>query len=406
MKYEAFVARRYLTARRKQAFISVITFVSALGITNGVMAQVIAIALITGFQSDVQDKILGSTSHIMVSEITGEGLSDYQELLPRIGRVQGVETVSPVAYDIALINGPYKSYGAMLKGVDFALEIETTPWLAALDMGSLPKEGSVREGILLGRRVALQIGAGLGDIVTVLTSSSRLSPIGLVPKTKRFEVTGIFSTGVYEFDNTLALVSLSTAQKFLGLDDRISFIQVKIDRIFDAPKIADRIREFLPPEAYVTTWMELNRSLFSALKLEKTIIFLTITLIVIVAALNIIASLILMVMEKTRDIGILIALGATSRNIRRIFFFQGAMIGMIGTALGVILGLAWCWLANRFEIIKVPVDIYNIPFVPFTIKFVDLLLIIGVALFISFISTLFPSYRAARIDPAQALKYE
>jgi len=406
MRYEFFVASRYLTARRKQAFISVITFVSVLGVTIGVMALVIAIALITGFQGDVQDKILGATSHIMVSEITGQGLSDHQQLRTQIESIKGVVSASPVAYDLVLLSGPYKSYGAMLKGMDLEREKESSPWLDPLDRGNIPDRNTKREGILLGRRLAMEIGATIGDVITVLTSSSRLSPIGLIPKTKRLVVTGIFNTGLYEFDSATALVHLETAQKFFGLEDRVSYIQVNIDKIFMAPEYAEKIMEDLPPEAFVTTWMELNRSLFSALDLEKKIIFLTIALIVIVAALNIIASLILMVMEKTRDIGILMAMGATTRNIRNIFFQQGAMIGFIGTALGVTLGLIWCWLANAFKLIKVPVDIYQISYVPFHIRFVDLCFIILVTLLICNLATLFPSHRASKVDPVSALKYE
>jgi len=405
MNYELFIASRYLKAKRKQAFISVITFISTLGIAIGVMALVIALALITGFQEDVQGKILGATSHIMVSDLSGEGLSGYQDLIVQVRGINGVQVVSPVIYDMVLISGPYKSKGGMLKGIDFELDKAHSPWLAELDQGSLPSD-SPREGILLGKEMAFSIGANVGDVVTILTSSSRLSPLGLVPKTKRFLVSGLFSAGLYEFDSTTALISLRSAQKFFSLEDRINQLQIKIADIFRAPEVADELRLVLPPTAYVTTWMELNRSLFSALKLEKNIMFLTITLIVVVAALNIIATLILMVMEKTRDIGILMAIGAPSGSIRKVFFLQGAMIGIIGTTGGALLGLLCCWLANTFQLIKVPVDIYQITYVPFHIKPVDLMLIIGVSLFISLLSTLFPSHRASRVDPVVALKYE
>ena len=405
MNYEFFVAKRYLIAKRKQAFISVITFISVLGITIGVMALIIAIALITGFQEDVQDKILGATSHIMVSDLTGEGLRDYAQLISKIEAIKGLKSISPVVYNTVLISGFSRSQGAVLKGIDFELEKKSSAWLQKLERGGIPSS-SPREGILLGREIAFNVGAGIGDVVTVLAPSSRLSPIGLLPKTKRFVVTGIFVTGLYEFDSSTALISLASAQKFFGLDEKISTIQIRIEDIFEAPQIADRIREILPATAYVTTWMELNKSLFSALKLEKNIMFLTIALIVLVAALNIIATLILMVMEKTRDIGILIALGATSQNIKKIFFLQGAMIGVIGTFVGVTLGLVWCWLANTFKLIKVPVDIYQISFVPFHLRPFDLLMIVGVTLMISLLSTLFPSQRASKVDPAIALKYE
>jgi lipoprotein-releasing system permease protein len=406
MSYEYFVAKRYLTAKRKQAFISVITFISILGITIGVMALVIAIALITGFQGDVQDKILGSTSHVIIRDYSEGGLEDYDQLISRVRGVDGVINVSPVVLDTVLITGFVKSQGAMLRGVDFERERESSPWLQNLSMGDLPDPEAKRNGILLGRDLSFTIGATVGDKVTVLTSSSRLSPMGPLPRMRQFVVSGIFHTGLYDFDSATALVSLSAAQRAFKLENSINLIQIRISNIFRAPETAEEIKKLLPPQAYVITWMELNRALFSALRLEKQLMFLTITLIVFVAALNIIATLILMVMEKTRDIGILKAMGTTSRSIRKIFFLQGAMIGVIGTAVGTVLGLLWCWMANTFELIKVPQEIYVIAFVPFRIKPLDLLMIIGVTLLISLLSTLFPSHRASKVDPVEALKYE
>jgi len=406
MTFELFVARRYLTARRKQAFISVITTISAVGIAIGVAALVIAIALITGFQGDVQDKILGATSHVMVSDLGGQGLADYEAMAEKIRRLPGVESASPVVYSTVLITGIGESSGALIKGIDFDRERPGAAWLQRLEAGAIPAAGGAREGLLLGRELALRIGAQVGDIVDIVTASSTLYPLGLMPKRKRFLVTGIFNTGLYEFDNSTALVAIGVAQKLFGLEGRASYVQVKLKDIFAAPQTGERIKAVLPAAVYITTWMELNKSLFSALKLEKNIMFLTITLIVIVAALNIIATLILMVMEKTRDIGILMAMGATPRMVNRIFFLQGALIGVIGTALGVLLGLGWCALANTFELIKIPVDIYQISYVPFRMRPLDLALIIGVTLLISFVSTLFPARRAAKIDPVVALKYE
>ncbi|OGD21869.1 MAG: hypothetical protein A2W03_10805 [Candidatus Aminicenantes bacterium RBG_16_63_16] len=406
MTYEFFIARRYLRARRKQAFISVITFISILGIAIGVMALVIALALITGFQRDVQDKILGATSHLMISDLGSAGIPDYRDLRARIQALPGVKVVSPVVYDIVLLSGPLRSHGATLKGIDFALDKPHYGWLRDLEEGALPAD-SGRDGIILGKDLAYSLGVGPGDTVSVLTASSlRLSPLGPVPKLREFQVTGVFSAGLYEFDSTTALTTLGVAQRLYRLDDRVTHLQIMIDDIFQAGRLAESLRGSLPATLYVTTWMDLNRTLFSALKLEKNIMFLTITLIVIVAALNIIASLILMVMEKTRDIGILMAIGAPASSIQKIFFLQGAMIGVLGTSAGVVLGLVASWLANAFQLIKVPVDIYQISFVPFHIQFTDLLMIIGVSLAISLLSTLFPSRRAAKVDPVVALKYE
>lgn len=405
MSFELFLARRYLTARRKQAFISVITSVSILGVTIGVMALVIALSLITGFQEDVQDKILGATSHLMISDLSGEGLKDYQELAAEIKKIPEVESVTPVIYNTVLIVGPARNAGALLKGLNFKEEAEVSSWLQNLPAGKLPESSNQYE-IVLGKSLAATLGVSVGDLVNVLIPAGRLTPVGLLPRTRNFIVSGIFDSGLYEFDSSTALISLELAQKIFNLPARVSYLQVRIDNIFQADKVAEKIYLISNPGIYVTTWMELNRSLFSALKLEKTLLFLTITLIVVVAALNIIASLVLMVMEKTRDIGVLMAMGATARNIKKIFFLQGAIIGVVGTSLGLSLGLVWCWLANTFKLIRLPVDIYQISYVPFHARPLDLVLIVLVTLSITFISTLFPSRRAAKIDPVQALKYE
>ncbi|MGB4704732.1 MAG: lipoprotein-releasing ABC transporter permease subunit [Candidatus Saccharicenans sp.] len=405
MKFELFLARRYLTARRKQAFISVITFVSILGVTIGVMALVIALSLITGFQEDVQDKILGATSHLMVSSLGGEGLRDFEKLAANIRQLPEVESVTPVVYNTVLVLSPGRSSGAILKGLNFQEEVQVSPWLKNLEAGRLPAEDG-REEIMLGRDLAASLGVGAGDQVEVIIPVARLTPLGLLPRTKTFRVSGVFRSGLYEFDSSTALISMPVAQRLFNLPGMVSYLQVRIKDIFEAERVAEKIYRTDGPGIYVTTWMELNRSLFSALKLEKTLLFLTISLIVLVAALNIVASLVLMVMEKTRDIGVLMALGATAASVRKIFFLQGALIGVIGTALGMALGLLWCWLANVFKLIKVPVDIYQISYVPFHPKPLDMALIVAVTLAITFVSTIFPSRRAAKIDPVQALKYE
>ncbi len=369
MSFELFVAQRYLTAKSKQAFISVITLISVLGIAIGVMALVIAIALITGFQEDVQDKILGATSHVMVSDLAGEGLRDYEDGRGEDRRASGRRFGLPRR----LQPGPDQRAVAELGGPaqgdrSSSARRRDSAWLEKLESGRAARAGGPQEGSSSGRELAFAIGAGLGDVGHRPDDRLPAFAHGPLPQDQAIRVTGIFNTGLYEFDSSTALVPLETAQKFLGFEGRVTYLQVKLADIFEAARVGGRIKEVLPPVVYVTTWMELNKSLFSALKLEKNIMFLTITLIVFVAALNIIATLILMVMEKTRDIGILMAMGATARSIRRIFFLQGALIGVIGTALGVALGLGWCWLANTFQLIRIPVDIYQISYVPFRIE--------------------------------------
>ena len=405
MSTASFIARRYLTAKRKQAFVSVITFISALGITIGVAALIIAVALITGFQEDVQGKILRATSHLMISDVTGDSLRSHRTMAEQVRRFKGVKSVSPVAVNVVLIQGRSKTHPATMKGLDLDLEAKQSDWLGRLETGELPRDGG-RAGMVLGHDLAYALGVGIGDILSVLTPSFRLSPLGALPKIKTFRVTGIFSTGLYEFDSSTAIIPIVTAQRIFDMDEGVSYLQVMLDDVFAAPRLKEELKSALPPLIYITTWGELNKSLFSALKLEKNIIFLTIALIVLVASLNIIATLILMVMEKTRDIGILMSMGSTAGQVQKIFFLQGAMIGIGGTVLGTALGLGWCALANALKLIRVPVDIYQISFVPFHIKPFDLLVIVGVSLLISLSSTLFPSRRASKVDPVTALKYE
>lgn len=403
MKFELFIAKRYLIAKRKQAFISVISLVSIIGITIGVMALLIALALMTGFHKDIQSKILSATSHIIISDIGGEGIKDWESLSKKIKETDKKEeiiSITPVVYGMGLISSEWRAVPAGVRGLDFVLE--KRDWLRKIEKGRIPGKGEV----ILGKELAKSIGVDLGDSVNVISTSFTLSPFGLMPRSKTFKVCGIFSTGLYEYDSTTAIIPIQEAQLFFKMKDRVSFLHITIKDIFRAGELSDKIKEKLEYSFLVTSWMELNRSLFSALKLEKKVIFFTISLIVFVASLNIIASLILMVMEKTKDIGILISMGATKGMIRRIFFFQGAIIGIFGTIAGLSLGLIWCVIANKFQLIKVPIDIYQISYVPFRPELKDILLIVLISLVISFSSTLLPSTRASKINPAEALRYE
>jgi len=403
MKFELFVAKRYLIAKRKQAFISVISLVSIIGITIGVMALLIALALMTGFHKDIQSKILSATSHIIISDIGGEGIKDWESIKSKIKEIDKkgeIVSITPVVYGMGLVSSNWRAVPAGIRGLD--LKLEERDWLKKIEKGRPPENGEV----ILGKELAKNIGVDIEDSVNVISTSFTLSPFGLIPRSKTLKVSGIFSTGLYEFDSTTAIIPIEDAKLFFKMKDRVSFIHITIKDIFKAGDFSDRIREKLNYSLLVTSWMELNRSLFSALKLEKKVIFFTISLIVFVASLNIIASLILMVMEKTKDIGILISMGATKGMIRRIFFLQGAIIGIFGTFVGLILGLIWCFLANKFQLIKVPIDIYQISYVPFKPELKDIILIVIVSLAISFSSTLFPSSRASRVNPAEALRYE
>ena len=362
LPFELHVALRYLLAKRKQAFISVISFISTLGVTVGVMALVIALALMTGLQQELRDRIVGSNPHIYVWNT---------------------------------------------KGIDPGLEPEVTNLKGAITSGSLDalisREGAP-DGILLGKDLAAKLGVTQGDDVS-LTMGATLTPAGLLPRTRRLKVVGLFSLGLYEIDSSYGFLSLDVAKRLLG-KDKVDLIQLRVDDIFAAPRIASSITETLGSQYVTQDWADMNKSLFSALGLEKMAISLTIGLIVMVAALNIVASLILLVMEKHRDIGILKTMGASARSVTAIFMMQGLIIGVVGTTVGASAGYALSALLTRYKLIRVPADVYQMSYVPFRVLPTDLLFVIVGAVLICFFATIYPSRQAAKLDPVQALRYE
>jgi lipoprotein-releasing system permease protein len=404
MKFAWFIARRYLTKGRKNSFISIISAVSILGIAIGVAALVIALALINGFQADIRDRILSSSAHIMITDRFGDGFTGYGETERDLaGRFPEVKAVMPVVFGTVLVKGGARDVsGAVFRGLDLGRK-KLEPWLAELDFGRLPQ--GERE-VLLGRELALKLNLFAGDSCLVVSPQAALSPMGIMPRFRKFHISGIFRSGLYEFDSGTVISGLAAAQKLFSLKDKVSYLQINLHDIFSAEKVADALRARLGAGRTVITWRELNQSLYSALKLEKTVLFFTLALIIVVASLNIVAGLILLVMQKIKDIGILLSYGTTAAQIRRIFFLQGAVIGVLGTALGVILGLGFCFLANRYELIKVPPEIYQVSFVPFHIGLFDLGAIVFVSLLISFLATLLPSRKAAAISVVDAVKYE
>jgi lipoprotein-releasing system permease protein len=380
------------------------SLISIIGIAIGVAALIIALTLINGFQGDIRNKILNSTAHIMINNIIGEGVEGYDLIVDDIkSRFKEVKSVNPIVSGTVLIQGRSRnSSGAIIWGMDLA-SVGDKEWLKDLKSGRLPVG---KNELILGREVASRVNLFEGSPCRVITPQPVLSPSGILPRIKKFNVTGIFHSGLYEIDNTTVITNLETAQKLFKLDDKISFIQVYLKDSFKAEEIAEKMRDIFPAQLQVITWKDLNASLYSALKLEKTILFFTLTLIIIVASLNIVAGLILLVIRKTKDIGILLSYGATPRIIKRIFFIQGSVIGIIGTTLGVIIGLVFCSLANRFELIKIPAEIYQMSYVPFNVGFFDLLAVVFVSLLISFTATLIPSKRAASVNVIEALKNE
>ena len=404
--FELHIALRYLLAKRKQAFISVISLISTLGVTVGVMALVIALALMTGLQGELRNRILGSNAHVYVWK--QGGILDYHAEAHKLLQVPRVIGAAPAIHGLGLISASASASAVQIKGIDPALEPQVTDLLGAIRSGSIgllkaPADGV--DGILLGKDLAAELGVSVGDSVSILTPQGTLSPMGLLPRSRRLRVAGTFSLGLYEFDSTYGFISLDAARRLLD-KEMVDFIQLRVDDIYRAPAIARDISDRLGKEYQANDWSFMNRSLFSALTLEKMAISITIGLIVMVAALNIVASLILLVMEKHRDIAILKTMGASARSVTTMFMMQGLIIGLVGTTIGAAAGYAVAYVLDRYKLIRVPVDIYQVSHVPFTVQPLDFTLVVIAAMIVCLVATIYPSRQAARLDPAQALRYE
>lgn len=403
MKFEFFIARRYLVRGRKTTFISIVSLVSIIGIAIGVAALIIALGLMNGFQNDIRNKILDSTAHIMISDIMGEGLAGYKRLISELEKIEKVKSAGPVVFGTVLVKGSgNNATGAILRGIETEGDAESE-WLTRMQTGRLPKG---KKEMIIGKDLSLKIGLFEGDDCLVISPQPVLSPTGVIPRYRKFKISGIFRSGLYEVDNGTVITSLAAAQKLFKLENKISYIQIYLKDLFDAESVARQVKRLLPAHLSVITWRDLNAALYSALKLEKTVLFFTLTLIIIVAALNIIAGLILLVIQKIKDIGILLSYGATPRMIKKIFFVQGSIIGILGTVVGVLIGVGFSILANKFELIKVPSEWFQMSYVPFHIGWFDLTAVILVSLLISFIATLIPSKKAASINVVEAVKNE
>ena len=406
--FEGFVAVRYLLARRKQAFISLISAISILGVTVGVMALLIALALMTGLQGELRDRIVGSSAHIYVSK-TGEGFVDYHAEIAKMKSVPHVIGAAPAVLGKGLLtSGSDAQAPATVKGIDPSLEPQVTDLQKSMRVGSVDDirtQPDAMDGIVLGTDLAQSLGVKRGDTVRLITPDEVLTPLGPEPRRRAFKVVGIFSLGLFEFDSEYAFVDLPVAERIFG-KSHPDFIQLRLDDMFIAPKIAAVIPEQLGPEYLAQDWADMNKSLFSALWLEKMAISITIGLIVMVAALNIIASLVLLVMEKSRDIAILKTMGSSAASIRRIFMLQGLIIGLVGTGMGALAGCTLIYILDRYRLIHVPIDVYQISYVPFTLLPLDFVVVIVSAMVICFVATIYPSRQASKLDPAQALRYQ
>lgn len=407
LPFELQIALRYLTARRKQAFISVISLVSTLGVTLGVIALILALALMTGLQQELRTRILGATAHIFVWK--HGGLEHDRQEAAALLAVPGVVGAAPAVLGKALISSGRQEAFITLKGIDPAVEVAVSDIAGAMKAGSLDAlsapvpDGGV-PGIVIGEDLARTLGLSLGDDVTLLTPQGTLSPMGLLPRQRRLRVVGLFTLGLFEFDAAYGFVTLPLARRLVGSPEA-GLIQVRVADIYDTAAVAARIEARFGGLYTTQTWAELNRALFSALWLEKMAISITIGLIVMVAALNIVASLILLVMEKSPDIAILKTMGASGRSITIIFMLQGLIIGIVGTLAGTGIGYGLALVADRYQLIRVPIDVYQIAYVPFVVESLDLAVVMAGAVLVCFAATIYPSRQASKLDPAEALRF-
>ena len=421
MRFELFIASRYLRAKRRQAVVGIITIISIIGVAAGVASLIIALAINNGFRQDLQDRLLGSTAHVELMRVQSDGIRDWPALVSRLEKQPHVVAASPALYEQVLISRGPRATGAVLKGVLPDYENKTSEILKTVKLGSLAplnpqpaakpannEDTGTEENppIILGQEMANDLGATLGSTVLVTSPQGELTPFGLVPKYMRFKVVGIFNSGFYNYDQSWAYTRLSAAQKLFGLGDVVSVVEFKLDDLYRAGEVGHQLEQAAGAGFMSTNWMEQNRQLFRALRLERVVTFITIGLIVFVAALNILISLIMMVMEKTRDIAVLVSLGARRRQVRNIFIAQGVLIGVVGTAFGLALGYLISLLGARYHFISLSPEVYSIDYVPFAPRALDGLLVASLALGVSFIATIYPSLAAARVLPAEALRYE
>ncbi|HEX9592979.1 MAG TPA: lipoprotein-releasing ABC transporter permease subunit [bacterium] len=416
MSPDLFIALRYLRSRRKSRFISLITWISVGGIALGVAALLTVIAVMTGFEEDLRDKILSTNAHVVVLSHDPDGITDTAKILAAVEGAPGVIGASPFILSQVMLTTPRGVSGVMFNGIDprriarvAALPDEMVEGSvdALADRPAVVDEDQLRPGILLGRELARTLGVYLQDDVSVVSPVGEPSPMGgMIPKIRVFRVVGIFATGMYEYDNSLAYVSVASAQEFLGMGTAVTGITVKTADFFHASETAAELQRRLGFPYWARDWIDMNRNLFSALKLEKITMFVILTLIVLVAAFNIVSGLIMTVMEKGREIAILQSMGATRRFVRRIFLWQGIVIGVSGTILGLLIGVAICMVLKHWHFIELPGDVYYFTTLPVEIRWSDFALVTAAAIALSFLATLFPSWQAARFDPVEALRYE
>jgi lipoprotein-releasing system permease protein len=406
MKFELLVAIRYLKAKRKQAVISLITVISVIGVAAGVAALIIALAINAGFRRDLEKKLLGAQAHVnLVSRERGVGIVEYRRIVKEVEQVPGVVLAAPAIYQKVLMTSEAASpTGVLMKGIIPDMESRMSDLAKNMVEGNL--DDFHDDSVIIGKELAKTLGTFKGDHLQIITAETRMTPLGAMPRSRVVQVAGIFSSGLYDLDSSWVYVPLSFAQRISGYGDLVSVIEVKVNDIYKATSIGKAIIDRVGNSLDFTDWISMNQSIFQALVLERLVMFITIGLIVLVAALNIVATLIMMVLEKTRDIAILLSMGATKDNIRRIFILQGVIIGVIGTFFGVIIGQIVSQVADKYHLISLAPDVYTIAYVPFKAAPLDSAIVAAAAILISFLATLYPSAAAAKLQPVEALRYE
>lgn len=408
--FELFIARRYLRAKRKQVVISVITAISVVGVAAGVMALVIALAINNGLRSTLERNLLGLTAHVSILEKEpGQGIAGWEQLTGQLARLQHVKTASPALYDSGFLSGPVNGDGVQIKGISLASGAPVPEALLHLKAGSIEAIRSAegeRPGIILGYRLAERLGAVVGKPVTLTIPNGHMTPLGPRPSFVPLRLAGVFDSGFFQFDTSLGFMDLPTMQKIFGVGDVLNSIELYLDDVDAAPQVADAAEPLIGPKLAATPWQEQNRQLLNALRMERVVTVITIGLIQVVAALNILIALVMMVMEKHRDIALLMSMGAQARQIRRIFVWEGAMIGAVGTAIGLTAGYTICYFADKYHWLRLDEQVYNFSSVPFTTRWVDAIWIAAAAMAVSLIATLYPARSATKIAPVESLRYE